>query len=696
MPTDTLAPKLKFHNNHRPAMDDGEYVIEIRGEITRKDKITTDNTINGRDGDGNPIPVTTRFAVYGERFSLTDQDIRSVFPATASTGEYAAVIPHVILKRSTLPWERHANEQDEDMPWLLLLLFDEDEVPEKKILTVSQLRSSDSTTVNYPDLPEESAQHSDDKLTVIDVSKELMTAVAPSAASLKFMAHTRQGVDENDQLIGEEHAVVIGNRLPQQGKRSTMHLVSVESRYDGNGFLLADNELPYRLVSLKNWEFYAIEHFKITSNTLVQLATHASAQEIAQLSVLLDREYSGTETEFLAQVAAELSLDDVPNSYKAVLAEKAKFDKTFNGILMNLNKDLLTLRLPRHSNADAEKNLSQGLVPIRHYFRNGDESVSWYKGPFMPNQPDSHTRVRELKPESADELLLFNDPLGMFDVTYSAAWEIGRLTALSSKDFSVNLYRWKRLIAQGALQLAQQTGNEHLARFPHSSNHESAEAIWRDHLKPWLLKLIAFELVPPNYLVPDEQVLPAESIRFFHVDKNWLTSALLGAFSMGGIWEARQQEMDNDFNTFLSLTDSYKVGFALRSDVVDGWPGIIIEGVSVSNNEKLIPARYRLSRNTELCFFKDEISQVTFHQKPEVIHFGLLKDNAVYEKTIRNDDGSQGVNYTLVADDWKTLTKRVINMHELANNLGEGSNPAKFAMNMIEGIPRVVFDINQN
>lgn len=693
MPTNILAPKLKFHNNHRPAMDDGEYVIEIREEITHHGKITKDNTINGKE-NGDLIPATTRFAIYGERFSITDQDIRSVFPAAGSTGEYASVIPHVMFKRNTFPWERHAYNQDKDIPWLLLLLFDEDEVPEKKILTVSQLQGSDGAVVNYTNLPAESAQHADDKLTVIDVPKAVLTKIAPSSVSLKYMAHTRQGLDENNQVIGEEHAVVIGNRIPQQGKRSTMHLVSVEGRYDAGGFVLSANDLPYRLVSLKSWEFYTIEHFKITSETLDQLSGHATPEEIATLSVLLNREYSGTETEFLAQIATELEIESIPSTYRDDLVEKSKFDKTFDGILKKLNKDILTLRLPHNSNADAEKYLSQGLVPMEHQFRNGDKSVSWYRGPFIPNSPGEPTMVKDLKPESSDELLLFNDQYGMFDITYPAAWEMGRLAALSSKDFSVNLYRWKRLIAQNEHKTAQHVGCEHLACFPHSSNHESADSIWEEHLKPWLLRLIDFDLIPPNYLVPDENVLPEESIRFFHIDKNWLTSALLGAFSIGGIWEARQQEMDNAFNTFLNLADSYAVGFMLRSDVVDGWPGLIIEGVPETGDENLIPLRHQLSRNTILCLFKENISQVAIHQKPEVIHFGLLKDDAVYEKIIRNDDGSQGAVYTLQPEDWQSATDRVVNIHELANHLGEGTNPAKFAMNMIEGIPRVVFDIN--
>lgn len=49
----------------------------------------------------------------------------------------------------------------------------------------------------------------------------------------------------------------------------------------------------------------------------------------------------------------------------------------------------------------------------------------------------------------------------------------------------------------------------------------------------WLGRLELLYGVPFNYLVPDEKMLPAESIRFFQVDLNWVYSLVEGAFSIG-------------------------------------------------------------------------------------------------------------------------------------------------------------------
>jgi|ERR1700746_2591710 hypothetical protein len=62
------------------------------------------------------------------RFFLNPQDIFAVFPPPGSLGEHSNVLPHVQLKRSTLPWERQPFGWGKDVPWLALLVFHEDEI----------------------------------------------------------------------------------------------------------------------------------------------------------------------------------------------------------------------------------------------------------------------------------------------------------------------------------------------------------------------------------------------------------------------------------------------------------------------------------------------------------------------------------------------------------------------------------------
>src|SRR5207248_1497045 len=83
--------------------------------------------------------------------------------------------------------------------------------------------------------------------------------------------------------------------------------------------------------------------------------------------------------------------------------------------------------------------------------RLGDQTVTWYRGPFTPFPvlptiivpvPDPNSPTEPIG--SADQLVRFNPETGLLDVSYAAAWQLGRLLALESQSFSIPLYDWKR------------------------------------------------------------------------------------------------------------------------------------------------------------------------------------------------------------------------------------------------------------
>ncbi len=55
----------------------------------------------------------------------------------------------------------------------------------------------------------------------------------------------------------------------------------------------------------------------------------------------------------------------------------------------------------------------------------------------------------------------------------------------------------------------------------------------QEDAKTWLGRLTLLYGVPFHYLVPDEKMLPAESLRFFYVDPLWMEALLDGALSIG-------------------------------------------------------------------------------------------------------------------------------------------------------------------
>jgi hypothetical protein len=82
-----------------------------------------------------------------------------------------------------------------------------------------------------------------------------------------------------------------------------------------------------------------------------------------------------------------------------------------------------------------------GFYPLPHQLRQGGKTVSWYHGPLSTGSP---WKSFPEPAQSSDSLLRYYSENGMFDVSYAAAWELGRLLALQNVPFSNELYQWKR------------------------------------------------------------------------------------------------------------------------------------------------------------------------------------------------------------------------------------------------------------
>jgi hypothetical protein len=647
-PDNKLPAKIEFVQYHQPALKEGTYEVTVAQEIETKEA-------SNKKIPQTSFSITKRFVVLGERFELKPADIRAVFPPPGSLGDHSNVLPHIILSRSTLPWERIALAGDDTLPWLALLLFDEAETPTPQVITLGELKNTNAYPAKFPAFDLEIGQRDDDKVTVIDVPKTVLEPIMPTPADLAYLAHVRQAKDNNGKLVGDEMAVVIGNRLPRAGSTCTVHLVSLEGRYNDEGLDdqgAGDDDL-IRLVSLNSWGFACVDE-----------------------------------------------------------------QQSFKGLLLNLNREPNTLRLPQNTNPQAESYLQMGYVPLPHTLRQSEKTISWYHGPLTTGaNPTSHLK---LPVHAADELMRYNPATGMFDVSYAAAWELGRLLALQNKRFSIDLYQWKRNHVQQLKQAEQQLLHPHLpplgqpAEEATTSTENSTTKI-RPEISGAFERLARLEGMPFNYLVPAEQMLPPESIRFFQVDWLWVESLLDGAFSIGRVTSADHRRDETHEESPAANPYGPISGFLIRSTVVAGWPGLLVDGYNqvidnvnfVPNTQKLNLLRMeRLSEDVLLCLFEGDVQTVDIHQKPEMLHFGLDKsdgnDPLTYYKTLRDRAGrSSGTKVTVP---WKDESKRVVNIAEKIDGIdglalaiqahppnGNGFTSAQFALEMIEGVDKVRF-----
>src|SRR4051812_34263872 len=87
----TVPDRLTFLAHQRPSLPSGDYSITVAQRVSLEPK---------------PFTANRTFTVAGERFTLPPERIRAVFPPDGSLGDHTNVLPHIILDRSCLPWER--------------------------------------------------------------------------------------------------------------------------------------------------------------------------------------------------------------------------------------------------------------------------------------------------------------------------------------------------------------------------------------------------------------------------------------------------------------------------------------------------------------------------------------------------------------------------------------------------------------
>jgi len=663
----TEPAKIEFVEFHQPALKDGKYTITVEQavQITQPSEKTSKTFQN-----------EYKFNVAGERFTFNPSLIYSVFPPESSLGEHSNVLPHIILNRSTLPWERKADKNRSDIPWLALLLFDADEAVTPKIMKLGELKTESADNhIKWAGVELEPEQDENDKLVVIEVKKDLLEKILPSANELSWLTHVRQGKDDKGAVVGDELAVIIGNRLPRQGAISTAHLVSVEDRYDKDGFGY-ENANPddlIRFVSLKSWSFACVDK---------------------------NQDFKGL-------------LENVDPYFKRELDDLKPYP-----IEGGYKIERSVLRLPPQNNTppEVEKYLSIGSVPLPHFMRQGSKTISWYHGPLIPGENKSSRLTSPAR--AADELLRYNSSNGMFDVSYAAAWELGRLLALQSKKISISLYHWKRAHVQQQKQDEQRLLHSHLPRLGQTLDGVELP----DDITSWFSGLSLLHGVPFNYLVPDERMLPEESVRFFRLDQLWVDCLLDGAFSIGRVTTSDHRR-DQKFKESLASDSNGKIsGCLMRSDVVSGWSDLLVDAYddlydrdpAKGGNRLNLLRMDRLSANILLCLFSGgEMNRVEIHQKPESLHFGFDAEDKLpfgFYKTFRDDKGQQindehkepiKIKIDKGSPLWRQESKRSIYIESLAKTIestlksysSETFTSAQFALQMIEGVEKVIFQV---
>ena len=380
-------------------------------------------------------------------------------------------------------------------------------------------------------------------------------------------------------------------------------------------------------------------------------------------------------------------------------------DQSFTALLSKVKREPSTLRLTEPVETEAAPYLARGCVPLPHALRQGDKTVSWYHGPLSPGDVREPVERPALV---ADELLRYEARTGMFDVSYSAAWELGRRLTLRNQAVALALYQWKRTGRLAQRQEEQRMRTRALSRMPFRSARTPPGQ--PEVVRKWFEDLRTLRGVPFEYLVPDARLLPAESMRFFRLDPRWMKCLLDGANSIGRVTEAdRRLEMRRGMGNVLEESDRWVTGFLLRSSVVSGWKDLVVDGFDVLLEGNTPPppdamlnlARMeRLNDNVLLCLFEGEAKTVDIHLQPEAMHFGVdapVAEAPRFRKTPRDRETGRELLERQFPVPWKKdEALGVLHLGELAQKLQALQSRSEYtsaplSLQMIEGVQKVRF-----
>lgn len=559
---------ISFYDAHRPALKSGDYrlskTLTVKAERLgpHKKPITTEETINGGKFQN--------FSVAGPRFSLGPEVIHSTFPPDQSTGNFAHVLPHVALKRATLPWERSAylKEDAASPPWLAVIVLQPGDILKTRVVDVkSALADVGLTPESSDDLGHDNAATAQ-KVTLITLAKTTAQAALPDLANLRLLSHVRKVAFKADGTdVQAEMSMVVASRMPasEQGvaKTSVAHLVSVEGLYKkaSKGPNLPDD--PVHLVSLTSWTF--------------------------------------------------TSYQPRPG-FKDLLQHIANED----------GKKRLGKSAPDTAAPDIVALLENGWTMMPHRLRTGETTYSWYHGPLVGDRRSLPKVKLPSEISNSDVLTLLDPNHGLMDIAYSSAWELGRLLISARPNIARGLAKWKR---QDDFHSHANRAQKAAARLPHGVTPPSAAQF--DALELFFrTDLAALGSVPFRYLVPDGDMLPLESIRFFDVDPVWIQALMDGAFSVG---RSTTKSLRDDASRAHVLPKVVaKAGFLLRSSVVKSYRGLQFDGYSSVIHDKShtqtpngVVRAERLGPNTLLVLFDSPLRTLDLHLHAQAMHFDL-------------------------------------------------------------------------
>ncbi|RPA73816.1 hypothetical protein BJ508DRAFT_45177 [Ascobolus immersus RN42] len=412
--------------------------------------IRVQQTVNGKPSDSQLELVAERkFSVRAPQFSLPDGTIHSVYPPPGYS-ESRRVLPHIVLSDPHIPWERFGNplelgdpkkRERHRTPWLGLLSFTEDEL---------RLTSEELASV-FSQVPMQEGRK-------LQQNSNYATKIAP--CHIPLLRYTtfpdltkdfREAQREETDVIllkrdvfrklfsqyNEQNEPVSADQADTSAFAYLAHVVSINAK----GMATAEPGDGSPTVQFSTLFSHRTGPLDRTSPTPVTVHL-LSLEGVSGIRLPLDSKYvsliSLHSWTYTCQPPGKLDTTDAFNKLRDTL-----------GLLRRDPPSSLLNRVSPSSSTDPVKDrlsqrLSDGYSLLRYRTQTGEPTVAFYRGPYTP------TAVGALPmpkcSNSGIDLQIVDRTLGIMDITYSSAWQLGRTLAIADSNFTAALARFKAAI----------------------------------------------------------------------------------------------------------------------------------------------------------------------------------------------------------------------------------------------------------
>lgn len=608
LPTPPPPGSIQFFDGYFPALPAGNYSIGLQHQMSGTSAVPGAFSLPDQ-----------AFSVVAPEFFIDPSIIQTIYPPQGGSDQYSSYLPFLVMTDPSLPWERNLvpgsapSHSGDPTPWMALVIFAESEIifPTGSTSgnpvtsgTVTDLLAS-STTVLKPNIPTDLIQP--DMLSAtcqsITIPGAVFNAVMPDTPELSYMAHCRgvNTTDEGEQLL----SVMLCNRMPvvsstnPEPVRYYANLISLE----GFAAYLGPNATPIpnkptgglcdvQIVSLYSWSFVSQpdsgQSFEALVNGLIQSETATGGA--------LSLPFSSS-SNLPPVVSGRLSDGFVPLTFIAGSGDEsfAWYRGPFSAVppqplppvgnppvpvLQAGGADALMIYLAEQGLFDLSYATAWNIGRNQALADSGFvQNITAYRqaSTELLNSLTQRMSMSHFSGDTDPKSLLANNA-SRKQFSRMVGGGLGKhwtnaLAAVTQNPAPapLSVQRMKKSRSRLSLHPSEVLAMPGVPEAIAGNLGENVTAITQ-----WLKKLSLLYPVPFSYMVPNPAMLPVESIRFFYLDPNWTEALIAGAMSIA-IQNSKDAALYKAMlPTFISSNGGEMSGMLIRSQLVSGWPKLVI------------------------------------------------------------------------------------------------------------------------